>query len=164
VPLGSEMGWKAAVFDHFRAVSTAIATKLRRGQLTKHDANTAGGTTLSFSVHDAHPKQQQVLDLLREVRSHLNSLCLEVSRYNLAHPVSADQARTVTFYFGQSAEDTTWDGPPGPEQLHCTAPCENSTDCPSWEATGICAGEVKLTCVNNSCQRRSCQRSAENAP
>src|SRR5690606_31025242 len=29
VPVGAEHGWESAVFDHFQAVSTAIATKLQ---------------------------------------------------------------------------------------------------------------------------------------
>jgi hypothetical protein len=31
IPLGSPTGWEAGVFDHYQAVVTAIATKLRRG-------------------------------------------------------------------------------------------------------------------------------------
>lgn len=48
-------------------------------------------------------------------------------------------------------------GPPGPRRLVCTTACTRDADCPSWEATGFCAGEVSLRCSNGSCQPRQCQ-------
>jgi hypothetical protein len=46
--------------------------------------------------------------------------------------------------------------PPGPQPLICTAPCSTDTDCPTWQASGFCAGEVKLSCVSGTCQPRTC--------
>jgi hypothetical protein len=48
-------------------------------------------------------------------------------------------------------------GPPAPPPLICTAPCSNDSDCPTWQAAGFCAGEVKLKCVSGSCQPRTCE-------
>ncbi len=48
-------------------------------------------------------------------------------------------------------------GPLGPARTICTAGCGNDGDCPSWEATGYCAGHVQLRCSAGSCQPRDCQ-------
>lgn len=47
-------------------------------------------------------------------------------------------------------------GPPGPIPMICTAPCTADSDCPSWQATGYCAGPVTLRCSSGSCQPREC--------
>ena len=55
IPVGAEMGWEAAVLDHFRAVATAIAAKLRRGRTRSAEDDVVGGATLSFRLHPASP-------------------------------------------------------------------------------------------------------------
>jgi hypothetical protein len=47
-------------------------------------------------------------------------------------------------------------GPPPLPRSICTAACNTDADCPSWQATGFCAGEVQLHCARGSCQPRSC--------
>lgn len=47
-------------------------------------------------------------------------------------------------------------GPPY-QPYGCTLPCSSDADCPSWEATGFCAGPVELRCSTGSCQPRQCQ-------
>jgi hypothetical protein len=47
------------------------------------------------------------------------------------------------------------EGPPDIRAI-CTSPCNLDSDCPSWEATGYCAGPVQLRCSNGSCQPRRC--------
>lgn len=47
-------------------------------------------------------------------------------------------------------------GSPVPQPWVCTAACDSDMDCPSWLATGYCAGEVHLRCSNGSCQPRDC--------
>ncbi len=48
-------------------------------------------------------------------------------------------------------------GPPAPQPMICTAACRVDADCPSWQATGFCAGPVALHCADGACQPRSCQ-------
>lgn len=49
-------------------------------------------------------------------------------------------------------------GGPVPQQPYiCTTECGADADCPSWEATGYCAGSVKLRCSNGTCQPRECE-------
>lgn len=47
-------------------------------------------------------------------------------------------------------------GPPH-QPYACTVACSSDADCPSWEATGFCAGPVELRCSGGSCQPRQCQ-------
>lgn len=46
-------------------------------------------------------------------------------------------------------------GPPYQPYV-CTQPCTTDADCPSWEATGFCAGPVSLHCAEGSCEPRTC--------
>jgi hypothetical protein len=47
-------------------------------------------------------------------------------------------------------------GPPY-QPYACTVACTVDAECPSWEATGFCAGPVELRCSGGSCQPRQCQ-------
>ncbi len=46
---------------------------------------------------------------------------------------------------------------PIPQPFICTSECSTDADCPTWEATGYCAGEVSLRCSNGTCQPRDCE-------
>lgn len=98
IPVGAEQGWEAAVSDHFRAVATAIAAKLRMGRSEKGDR--IGGATLRFTVHPEHPHESRVYGLLERTRAELETLWAEVSDWNAKH-APPDDAPVVTFYFGQ---------------------------------------------------------------
>jgi hypothetical protein len=106
VPVDAEHGWEAAVFDHFQTVVRAIGTKVRRGLTRSARDDVNGGATLTFELHAEHPHKDEVLALLRRVRTDVNELWNRVDAHNRAHP---DEARTtrVSFYFGQcvTAED-----------------------------------------------------------
>jgi hypothetical protein len=106
IPVGCEEGWEAAVCDHFRAVATAIAAKLNQGASQASDR--VGGTTLSFTVHETHPKKDEVYGLLKNFREQAGELWREVADYNRAHspPSGADK---VTFYFGQNVTPQAFD-------------------------------------------------------
>lgn len=104
IPLGSEVGWETAVFDHYRAVCNAIGSKVRQGRTLAATSDVVGGATLSFSIDDAHPRRAEVLGLLAHVRAQLNALWAEVSQHNQQHPIPEERASVVTFYFGQCVE------------------------------------------------------------
>lgn len=101
IPVGTEMGWEAAVLDHFRAVATAIAAKVRRGRPRSAEDDVVGGATLSFKLHSEHPFRARVLGLLARTRADVNALWQEVEAYNVAHPFPDEDASRVWFYFGQ---------------------------------------------------------------
>jgi hypothetical protein len=48
-------------------------------------------------------------------------------------------------------------GPPAEPPLICTSACNTDADCPSWQATGYCAGDVHLRCSDGTCQPRDCE-------
>ncbi|MEY2931925.1 MAG: hypothetical protein RL033_2674 [Pseudomonadota bacterium] len=103
VPVGARMGWEAAVFDHFQAVSKAIAAKLRVGAQSGQN-DVIGGATLSFDLHPTHPLRDEAYGLLRDVRARVNDLWKRVSDHNRQHPVDEDELIKLTFYMGQNVE------------------------------------------------------------
>jgi hypothetical protein len=102
IPVGATEGWEAAVFDHFQAVCTAIATKVQTGATRSEHGDRIGGATLSFEIHDAHPCRDEVYALLSTVRRQVNELWDRVEAHNREHSVPDEQMNQVYFYFGQS--------------------------------------------------------------
>ncbi len=102
VPVSSERGWEAAVFDHFQAMVRAIAAKVRRGVPRSLPDDTIGGATLTFDVSAHHPHREEVFGMLNRVRVEANDLWNRVEQYNREQPLSDEEKLEVTFYFGQS--------------------------------------------------------------
>jgi hypothetical protein len=106
IPTDTTIGWESAVFDHFQALSTAIARKLQ--YLAEPDnpkAPFVGGTTLRFELHQAHPHLDEVLALLGKVRALTNETWDKVSAHNDASPNPTRSSVHVCFYFGQDVEE-----------------------------------------------------------
>lgn len=101
IDVGSEVGWEAAVFDHFQAVVAAITAKLRRGQARSDAADTTGGRTISFEVSAGHPQEKEVLALLSQMRETTDELWERVNATNLETPMEEEHVKRVVFYFGQ---------------------------------------------------------------
>jgi len=108
VAVGAERGWETSVFDHFRAVTTAIAAKANRPVAS--DADEVGGGTRSFLVHAGHPHAREVYELLAETRRRTREVWRRVADFNAAHPPPEDADR-VTFYFGQNVVRGTGESP-----------------------------------------------------
>jgi DNA-binding Lrp family transcriptional regulator len=106
VPVGAELGWEIAVFDHFRAVVNAIAAKVRRGRARSAGDDLVGGATLGFDVWDGHPFEQRVERLLIDARAEVGSLWNDVEAFNREHAAKRENARRVYFYFGQYVQDS----------------------------------------------------------
>jgi hypothetical protein len=105
VPVGSEQGWEAAVFDHFSAVASAIAAKVRRG--ARSDAkDIVGGATLTFEVMPGHPNLEEVYGLLARIRRDVNDVWARVMQYNDQHPLDETEKIKVTLYFGQNVSES----------------------------------------------------------
>lgn len=114
------LGWEAAVFDHYQALATAIAAKLRV-RANGGASSAVGGTTLHFGVHAGHPYEARAIGLLERVRSELNGFWGEVAAYNKEHPIPDDRATRVTFYFGQVVTTPVdADAPPSSATEHDT--------------------------------------------
>jgi hypothetical protein len=102
VPVDSDVGFEAAVFDHFQAMVSALSAKVRGGNLRSRHGDRVGGATLTFDIAPNHPYEQQVVGLLDRVRKDLNELWNQVVAHNATHPVSEEERVRVRFYFGQN--------------------------------------------------------------
>ena len=103
VPVGSQQGWEAAVFDHFQAVARAIAAKATGGAVRSRPQDVVGGATLTFDLSQGHPFEQEVLGQLERIRAELNGLWERVEAHNAREPVAPRALQQVTIYFGQHA-------------------------------------------------------------
>ena len=101
---GDEIGWEAALFDHFQALVTAIGSKVTQGKNRALRDETTGGSTYHFDLYRGHAKEQEVLELLSSVRQRASALRAEVdAATGDAAEASAAQAYRVVFYVGQNA-------------------------------------------------------------
>ena len=99
IPIGEAAGWEAAVIDHHRAVSTALAAKVASGRHSSAANDEVGGTTLSFDLWPGHPKEREVRELLATTRQRVIALWDEVEAHNQND--EAEATYTVNFYCGQ---------------------------------------------------------------
>lgn len=104
IPRDSRQGWEAAVIDHFRAVVVALSVKLRQMNAQTLPAESVGGSTYSFDLHEEHPHRDEVQSLLENTRDRVSELARRVKEYNNEHGRD-DAEEKVTFYFGQSVVD-----------------------------------------------------------
>lgn len=110
VPLGSEDGYEAALFDHFQAMVTAICAKLAGGQSQALRSDTTGGSTWSFDVWPGHPHEEEVYGLLARLRAEVAPVRAAVDAHNRAHGEPQDATR-VTLYLGQGVVQGAADEP-----------------------------------------------------
>jgi hypothetical protein len=77
--------------------------------------NRTGGSTWTFDIWPGHPFEEEVLDLLTEMRRWVISLQEKVFAFNEAEGRPAKHAR-VTFYLGQSVKQVRADAREGKEE------------------------------------------------
>jgi hypothetical protein len=104
IPYGDEVGWEAAVFDHYQAVAIAIGNKVSRGKGRAELAETTGGSTYHFDLYRGHPQEQAVLELLKTTRERASALraSLEPCPKD-GNGAAAAETYRVVFYVGQNA-------------------------------------------------------------
>jgi hypothetical protein len=100
-------GWESAVFDHFQAMTTAVANKLQWHSLAAEEGRWIGGSTMRFELHATHPLKQEALDLLRATRERVEELWQRIADTNDQNPRPVEGRATLTFYFGQNVDDPT---------------------------------------------------------
>jgi hypothetical protein len=100
VPLGSAVGWEAAVFDHFKALVNTVICRLgtERGSTGLEDR--IGGSTYTLDIWQGHPHEQEAYETLRALRSRLGELRERVEAHNAQHSVP-DSYTQVILYLGQ---------------------------------------------------------------
>lgn len=106
IPVGSEVGWETAVFDHFQAMVRAIVSKLRIGKDSSTQENTVGGSTLSFEISPTHPLAQEVRETLARFRHQTDELWDRVEKHNALVPIAEEEMQRVIVYFGQYVEES----------------------------------------------------------
>jgi hypothetical protein len=98
-------GWEAAVFDHFQAVCTAMATKVQLRHSKGPLSHLVGGTTLHFELSAEHPSLPKVLALFEQIRTLTDTVWDEVYHHNEHHVLPDDKRVNLTLYFGQNVDD-----------------------------------------------------------
>lgn len=102
IPVGSAVGFEAAVFDHFQAMVTALCIKLRGNKIKDQSDDWVGGSTYCYDVWPGHPLHDEVAGFLRTVRQQAVALRQRVEAHNAASPRSPGQPqRRFTTYVGQ---------------------------------------------------------------
>jgi hypothetical protein len=104
VLLEAEVGWEAAVFDHYRALVQTICQRLSQGagRASGHPSGqaNAGGSTFTLDVWPGHPHAEEAYGVLARFRALHTELYERIERYNAEHgrPVAYDR---VVVYGGQ---------------------------------------------------------------
>ncbi|MDQ2645274.1 MAG: hypothetical protein M3020_15765 [Myxococcota bacterium] len=100
VPLGSAVGWEAAVFDHFKAMVNTIGGRLRTARTGPKLADRIGGSTYTLDIWPGHPLEDEVYDSLKTLRGKLGDLRERVERFNEARELPENHTKVV-MYVGQ---------------------------------------------------------------
>lgn len=115
IPLGSSVGWEAAVFDHVQAVVQTVCQRLQQASFGSDGKDSVGGSTYSFDVWPGHPLEREVKAQLAELRQRLTELRQRVEAHNRAAGLATEYQQVVT-YVGQcwlERERGAEDGEPG---------------------------------------------------
>jgi len=100
LPLGSTVGWEAAVFDHYQAMVKTITCRLRVGRTSAKSDDRLGGSTYTFEVWPEHPHEAEAYATLSELRMKLGELRRKIEGYNGKHGVPDNHVQ-VSLYVGQ---------------------------------------------------------------
>jgi hypothetical protein len=100
VPLGSAVGWEAAVFDHFQAMVNTIGGRLRSARTGPKLADRIGGSTYTLDVWPGHPLEDDVYDSLKTLRGAIGDLRERVERFNADRELPENHTKVV-MYVGQ---------------------------------------------------------------
>ncbi len=102
IPMGSVVGWEAAVFDHFQSVVQTICQRLQAASSLAPERPYVGGSTYTFDVWPGHPLEADVKAQLDTIRQSCGQLRKRVTEHNDAHGVPT-QYEQITTYVGQSS-------------------------------------------------------------
>lgn len=106
IPYGAEVGWEAAVFDHYQAMVTALLIKLRLGARRSSLSDKVGGSTFAFDVWPSHPLADEIFGFLKSIREQGGALRSKLEAYNRDHEKPDDEPDIrVTTYLGQGVSE-----------------------------------------------------------
>jgi hypothetical protein len=98
VLLDAEVGWEAAVFDHYSALVRTICQRLV--QNGRSSPARAGGSTFTLDVWEGHPFADEAHGVLARFRTIHTELFERIERYNGEHGRPAEYEQVV-IYLGQ---------------------------------------------------------------
>jgi len=99
VMLGSQVGWEAAVFDHYQSLVKTICCKLRL-EPTSSIQDVIGGSTYTFVVWPGHPMEREIESELGSYRKRMSELRKRVDDYNEKQRIP-ERHKKVVSYHGQ---------------------------------------------------------------
>jgi hypothetical protein len=94
----ANVGWEAAVLDHFQALVRTIVAKLRRQPADAEWQGLIGGSTYTFVVWPGHPHYAEACDELASFRGRRSNLRTRVDAYNAEHGIPKQHQRIVSYY------------------------------------------------------------------
>jgi hypothetical protein len=112
LPLGSPVGFEAAVFDHFKAVVNTLTGRLRAPRTATSLGDRIGGSTYSVEVWPGHPLEDEVYGTLGKLRAVLGELRARVDAHNEQQALPENHTK-VLLYVGQCPISQ---GPPASEE------------------------------------------------
>lgn len=100
LPLDAQVGWEAAIFDHFQAMVQTICSKLQKDSDGTSADDTVGGSTYTLDIWKGHPLEQEARGSLKRFRQQLSDLRQRIKRYNseCGYPETIDR---IVIYGGQ---------------------------------------------------------------
>ncbi|MGC4087440.1 MAG: hypothetical protein QM756_06030 [Polyangiaceae bacterium] len=104
VPLGSSVGFEAAVFDHVQAVVQTICQRLNLAAFGSDRADVVGGSTYTFDVWPGHPLEAEVKAQLARVRRDCGELRQRVDEHNRGVERRPNYEQVIT-YVGQCVRE-----------------------------------------------------------
>ena len=99
IPLGSELGWEAAVLDHHHAAVTTMCQKLRARRSSPSDE--VGGSTYTYEVWPGHPLEQEARRQLSRFRQAHTDLRKRIRAHNDSIGNAPANAYLIVAYAGQ---------------------------------------------------------------
>jgi hypothetical protein len=100
LPLGTAVGWEAAVFDHFQAMVQTVCQRLRLASFGSERAEAVGGSTYTFDIWPGHPLEAEVVGQLARARKAQGELRQRVDAHNASVGLPPSYQQVVS-YLGQ---------------------------------------------------------------
>ena len=100
LPLGSPVGFEAAMFDHFRAVVNTLTSRLREGRGATSLRDRGGGSTYTVEVWPGHPLEEEAYGTLGRLREEIGELRRRIEEHNATEPTPENHTK-LHLYVGQ---------------------------------------------------------------
>jgi hypothetical protein len=100
LPLGSPVGFEAAMFDHFRAVVNTLTSRLREGRGATSLRDRGGGSTYTVEIWPGHPLEEEAYGTLGRLREQIGTLRSRIEAHNATGPTPENHTK-LHLYVGQ---------------------------------------------------------------